>query len=80
MTPPARFAIVNRLTDVGPETALQVSKPGMRLREAIPFSLRSTLRWRCNIEPKQRNKSPIRFRSKEPPAGSAGKMADVHNY
>jgi hypothetical protein len=31
-------AIVNRLTDVGPEAALQAGKLGVRHRAAIPFS------------------------------------------
>jgi hypothetical protein len=78
MTPPARFAIVNRLTDVGPETALQVSKPGMRLREAIPFSLRSTPKWRCIIEPAQQEPNSIQVQTAA--RGFSPKMADVHNY
>jgi hypothetical protein len=42
MTLPARFAIVNRLIDVGREPALEVGKLASRDRAAIPFSQRST--------------------------------------
>ena len=41
MTLPARVAILNRLTDVGRETALQVGKLCARHRATIPFSQRS---------------------------------------
>jgi len=40
MNLPRRFAIVNRLTDVGRETALQVGKLRVRHRATCPFSQR----------------------------------------
>jgi hypothetical protein len=78
MTLPARFAIVNRLTDFGRETALQVGKLCARHRAAIPFLRDQRGLWFCDIDLRQISKSPIR--SRKLPADSAGEMADVHNY
>jgi len=77
MTLPARFAILNRLTDVGRETALQVREPVCS--SSRNHSLFSEINvWFCDIDLQQISKSPIR--SRELPADSAGEMADVHNY
>jgi hypothetical protein len=76
MTLPARFAILNRLTDVGRETALQVGKLCACHRAAIPFLRDQRGAWFCDIDLQQLSKSPIR--SRKLPADSAGEMPDVH--